>query len=89
VSGEEFHKEIDAQTDVYRGTKVRFRIIGGTFKIRVQGRGINLSLVGKGSVTLKGAGTDADGTYAVNGQEYSPMPPLAFPLTFSLSATSP
>jgi hypothetical protein len=87
VSGEEFHKEIDAQTDVYRGAKVRFRIIGGAFKIRVQGRGINLSLVGKGSVTLSGAGTGADGMYSVNGDPYSVFPNFLF--SFVLSSASP
>jgi hypothetical protein len=87
VSGEEFHREVDAATDVYRGTKVRFRNIGGTFKIVVKGRGINLSFVGKGTITVNGAGTEADGTYAVNGTEYSPIP--AFLFTFSLSATNP
>ncbi len=87
VSGESFHREIDAQTDVYRGSKVRFRIIGGWFRVRIQGRGINLSLVGKGNVTLTGAGTGDDGTYAVNGGAYSPIP--SFPFAFPLSATSP
>jgi hypothetical protein len=72
---------------VYRGTRVRFRIIGGAFRIRITGRGINLSLVAKGNVTLKGAGTDDDGTYSVNGGEYGPIPNFAFP--FPLSATSP
>jgi hypothetical protein len=91
VSGEEFHREVDAKTDIYRGTKVRFRIIGGKFTIRVQGRGINLSLVGKGNVILNGAGAedgiDDDGIYSVNGGEYIPIPDD--PLPFSLSATSP
>jgi hypothetical protein len=86
VSGEEFHREIDDATDVYRGSKVRFRSIGGTFKIVVRGRGINLSFVGKGSVTIGGAGTDDDGTYAVNGADYTPIPAFAF---FPLSATTP
>src|SRR6266571_3128201 len=71
VTGDDWSKERDSTTTTWGGTKVRFRNIGGTFKIRVQGRGINLSFVGKGNVTLKGAGTDADGTYAVNGGEYS------------------
>jgi hypothetical protein len=92
VSGEEFHREVDAKTDVYRGAKVRFRIIGGKFTIRVQGRGINLSLVGKGNVILNGAGAeedgiDDDGTYSVNGGEYSAIPDLI--VSFALSATSP
>ncbi len=87
VTGDNWSKDRDATTTTWGGTRVRFRIIGGTFKIRVQGRGINLSFVGKGNVTLKGAGTDADGTYAVNGGEYSPVPD--FPFAFPLSATSP
>jgi len=91
VSGEEFHREVDAKTDIYRGTKVRFRIIGGKFTIRVQGRGINLSLVGKGNVILNGAGIedgiDDDGIYSVNGGEYTGIPDD--PFSFPLSATSP
>jgi hypothetical protein len=87
VSGDEFRKEIDEKTDVYRGTKVRFRIIGGAFRVVIKGRGINLSLVGKGNVTLNGAGTEDDGSYSVNGGEYSVVPD--FPFAFPLSATSP
>jgi len=86
VSGDEFRKEIDEKTDIYRGTRVRFRIIGGAFKVIVKGRGINLSLVGKGTVTLNGAGTGDDGTYSVNGGEYSFVPDF---LLFPLSAISP
>jgi hypothetical protein len=87
VTGDEWSKERSDTTTTWGGTRVRFRIIGGAFKIVVRGRGINLSLVGKGSVTLKGAGTDDDGTYSANGSEYSPIPD--FPFTFLLSATSP
>jgi hypothetical protein len=87
VSGEEYYKEVDEKTDLYRGTKVRFRIIGGWFRVVVKGRGINLSLVGKGNVTLNGAGTLDDGTYSVNGGEYNFVPPDPFP--FALSVTSP
>jgi hypothetical protein len=87
VSGEEYYKEVDEKTDLYRGTKVRFGIIGGWFRVVVKGRGINLSLVGKGNVTLNGAGTLDDGTYSVNGGEYNFVPPDPFP--FALSATSP
>src|SRR6266571_9408188 len=67
VTGDNWSKDRDATTTTWGGTRVRFRIIGGTFKIRVQGRGINLSFVGKGNITLKGAGTDDDGSYAANG----------------------
>jgi hypothetical protein len=72
---------------IWRGSKVRFRIIGGTFRVVVKGRGINLSFVGKGNVILNGAGTDDDGMYGVNGSDLNLIP--AFALPFALSATSP
>ncbi len=92
VSGEEIYRPIDEATDFYRGTNVRFRIIGGRFTIRVQGRGIHLSLVGKGSVTMNGAGRledglADDGSYSVNGGAYAAIPDIAF--SFLLSATTP
>ena len=87
VTGDEWSKEKNDTTSTWGGTKVRFRMIGGTFKIVVRGRGINLSLVGKGTITLNGAGTGADGSYSVNGGDYSAMPD--FPATFFMSATSP
>lgn len=88
VTGDDFPPiERSETTTTWRGNKVRFRIIGGTFKIVVRGRGINLSFVGKGHVTLTGAGTDDDGTYAVNGGDYIAIPDFAFP--FDVSATNP
>jgi opacity protein-like surface antigen len=87
VTGNDWSKDRDATTTTWGGTKVRFRIIGGSFRIVVRGRGINLSLVGKGNVTLSGAGTADDGSYSVNGGEYLAMP--GFPFPFPLSSTSP
>jgi len=87
VSGDEWSRDRNDTTTTWGGNKVRFRMIGGTFKIVVRGRGINLSLVGKGTVTLNGAGTDDDGTYSVNGGDYSPIPDYFF--SFPLSAANP
>ena len=89
VMGDDYPpKERDADTTTWRGNRVRFRIIGGTFTIRVQGRGINLSFVGKGNVKLNGMDDlDADGAYSVNGEAYMPIP--ALPLSFPLTAQSP
>jgi hypothetical protein len=86
VTGDEWSNERDATTTTWGGTKVRFRIIGGAFRIVVKGRGINLSLVGKGNVTLDGAGTLDDGSYSVNGGEYVAIP--GFPFLFPLSSTT-
>jgi hypothetical protein len=89
VTGDDFPPiERNENTTTWRGNKVRFRIIGGTFTIRVKGRGINLSFVGSAKVTLDGSDTAEDtGVYATNGGEYSPIPDFAF--AFPLSATSP
>jgi hypothetical protein len=86
VNGDEWSKERSDTTTTWGGWGVRFRMIGGTFKIVVRGRGINLSLVGKGTVTLNGAGTDNDGTYSVNGSDYGPFPDY---FSFPLSASNP
>jgi hypothetical protein len=88
ITGDDFPPvERSDTTTTWRGNKVRFRIIGGWFKIVVRGRGINASFVGKGNVILNGAGTEDDGTYSVNGSDYGLIP--AFPLPFPLSATTP
>jgi opacity protein-like surface antigen len=87
VTGDEWSKDRNDTTTTWGGTRVRFRIIGGSFRIVVKGRGINLSLVGKGNVTLSGAGTGDDGSYSVNGGDYLALP--AFPFVFPLSSMSP
>jgi hypothetical protein len=88
VTGDDFPPvEKNDTTTTWRGTNVRFRIIGGSFRVVVRGRGINLSLVGKGNVTLDGAGSLDDGSYSVNGGEYLPMP--WFSSFFPLSSTTP
>jgi hypothetical protein len=87
VSGDDWHKERSETTTVYGGTRVRFRLIGGKFMIRVVGSGVNLSIVGQGKVTLNGEGTDDDGVYSVNGGAYEAVP--ATPFQFPLNASSP
>src|SRR5256885_536365 len=56
VTGDDWSKDKNETTTTWGGTKVRFRMIGGTFRIVVKGRGINLSFVGVGNVILQGAG---------------------------------
>ena len=87
VSGDDWHRDKGDTTDVYGGTKVRFRLIGGTFKITVVGRGVNLSVVGRGTVTLNGEGTLDDGSYSLNGADYLPVPSEVN--TFPLNSSSP
>jgi len=59
---------------------VRFRAIGGNYRITIQGSGIFLSAVGHGYTTLNGAGNDPtwpgtfDGTYSINDGPYKSLP---------------
>jgi hypothetical protein len=86
VSGDEWSRDRSDTTTTWGGKGVRFRMIGGVFRLVVKGRGINLSFVGKGNVTITGAGTLDDGSYSVNGGDYSAIP---FQVAFPLSATNP
>jgi hypothetical protein len=52
----------------YRGAGLRYRLIGGSFRIVVNGRGIDLSVVGKGSGTLRGETLDP-GLYSLDGAD--------------------
>ena len=82
VTGAEKKVVKDDFVTVYTGKNVRFRYIGGFFKIRIKGTGIDLGVVGKGTVTLQGT----DGTYSVNDSPAQLFPLL--PQTFVLAANS-
>jgi len=87
VSGDDWHRDRSDTTTVFGGTRVRFRLIGGVFKIKVVGYGVNLSVVGHGTVNMLGAGTLDDGDYSVNGGLYTSVPDFFF--SFPLSASNP
>lgn len=40
----------------YGGQGIRFRFLRGSFRVRLQGSGIDVSAAGKGTLTLRGAG---------------------------------
>ena len=52
----------------YRGSGIRFRIVGGGFKLLIQGRGIDLSVIGKGSGFIEGD-TLEPGVYSLDGAD--------------------
>lgn len=54
----------------WSGTNVRFRLIGGEFRIVVVGRGIDLSAVGTGNILLAGEGR-APGVFSLDGEDCS------------------
>lgn len=69
----------------YSGSNIRFRMIGGAFVIVVNGSGIDMSVIGRGLVTLDGT-TTTTGTYSVNGGTAQPVP--SYKLTFPLDASA-
>ncbi len=56
----------------YSGTGMRFRVIGGRYRIAVNGRDIDLSAVGKGWATLRADEASFDpGVYSIDGADCS------------------
>jgi hypothetical protein len=73
VTGNEDHKEISDTRDIYSGKDVRFRMVGGFFKIKVSGYGIDLGVVAKGWGRIQAYDSNT-GTYSVNGDARRLLP---------------
>jgi len=73
VSGYEDHKDLSATKDLWAGKNVRFRLVGGVFKIRVTGTGIDLGVVAKGWGRIQGYDSNT-GTFSVNGSARRQLP---------------
>jgi hypothetical protein len=54
---------------LYRGTNVRFRLVGGRYRVFVHAVGIDLSAVGNGLVWLESDGSRTPGTYSLEGDD--------------------
>ena len=73
VTGNEDHKEISDTHDLWSGKDVRFRMVGGFFKVRISGSGIDLAVVAKGWGRIQGYDSNT-GTYSVNGDPRRQLP---------------
>jgi hypothetical protein len=78
----------------YGGLGMRFRISGGRWRIVVQGRGIDLSAVGKGSGKIQSDGEAGPGIYSLDGADCRRTPESCKPLPeilklFQLGTTTP
>jgi hypothetical protein len=82
VTGAEGVKPVNDFVTVYTGKNIRFRFIGANFKITVRGSDIDLSAVGRGTVTLQGFTTSDSGTYSFN--DKAPLPLPVFQQDFAL-----
>lgn len=60
--------EVGVERERYFGPGVRFRLIGGSFRIVITGSGIDLSAVGSGIVSLEGNGR-FPGVYSLDGED--------------------
>ena len=80
------------KTTVYSGNNVRFRLIGALYTIRIEGRAIFVSAVGRGQGILDGDGSVQanifyDGVYSLNDEPYHSLPDD--PTPFELAAAPP
>jgi hypothetical protein len=66
VDGAETHKDLSDTRDLYSGNDVRFRLVGGLFKIKVSGYGVDLGVVAKGWGRIQAYDSNT-GTFSVNG----------------------
>ncbi len=87
VYGYSSERQLTATRTLYIGTNVRFRLIGGFFRAKVNATGINVSAVGRGYATVWGGdalgGFIDAGFFSVNGDDFKPMPDTA--KTFQLA----
>ena len=81
VYGWSSERQLTATRTLYTGTDVRFRLIGGFFRAKVNATGINVSAVGRGYATVWGGdalgGFIDAGFFSVNGDDFKPMPDSA------------
>jgi hypothetical protein len=79
VTGWEKAKDVNEGRARYMGVDLNYRILGGSCRIVISGSGVDLSFVGRGTITLAGGGT---GTISLDGGDtYQPLPRT--PTTFS------
>jgi hypothetical protein len=72
-------ERLGPRTVIYRGVGLRFRMLGGGYRVVARGSGISVSAVGRGTVTLDAeprfSGDDA-GVYSLDGVDCSLEPAL-------------
>jgi hypothetical protein len=80
VRGEEGEIPISGRTTVYTGRNIRFRIADEKrFTVKLAGKGLNFSAVGRGDGWIDGwgdpdGGVFYDGTYTLNGVDFPTLP---------------
>jgi hypothetical protein len=77
VTGAVHQRDVSGTATLYSGTDIRFRAVGGKYRIRIFGSGINVNAVGQGTVRLVGSVLlSSDGRYSLNGGDWRSLPDL-------------
>jgi hypothetical protein len=88
VYGAESIQQLGGGRTRYSGDDLRFRMIGGLFRVQINAIGIDVSAVGRGVATLDASGfTDFPGRYSINGGPFQPLPGHA--VTYTLGQLPP
>ena len=75
VYGAESIQQLGGGRTRYSGDDLRFRMIGGLFRVQINAIGIDVSAVGRGTAVLDASGfTDFPGRYSINGGPFQPLP---------------
>lgn len=67
------------KTTVFQGKALRFKLIGALYQVRIEGKAIFVSAIGRGKGTLDGAGDVTaniffDGVWSLNDEQYKSLP---------------
>ena len=91
VRGAESERDLNARTTVYSGRNIRFHVADDRrFTVKLAGKGLNFSAVGRGDGWMDGYGDPDDGvffdgSYSLNGTDYPTLPNER--MRFELAAT--
>lgn len=70
VYGAETRRRLSGRSTLYKGTDIRYRVFGGSWRLNIVGRGINAGAAGRGWFGLEGS----RGTYSIAGGRYRAWP---------------
>ena len=88
VYGAERIRDLGLHRMLYVGEDVRFRMIGGLYRVTIQAVGMDVSAVGRGTVVLDATGfTDLPGRFSINGGPFQSLP--GKPTTYLLGQPPP
>jgi hypothetical protein len=84
TGAEETYPGANANTTVFKGTNLHFKLIGGArYKLWFKGVHIDLTTVGVGTALLSGSDTaDTTGLYSLDGSKWTAVPTVALSVPF-------